>query len=181
MTNEIYLIADRIRSLHNVGSLFRTADAFGVSKLYLCGYTGTPPRKEITKVALGAEETVPWEKRGQTWKLVEELQARGVTVVALEIDPRVAREFISRSSRQSGGQAAHLPAGKAGKVPRYISLPEWRPKFPLALVVGNEVSGVSAGVLSRADAIVHIPMLGKKESLNVSVAAGIALYVVRYT
>lgn len=150
MHRAVYLITDRIRSLHNVGSLFRTADAFGVAKLYLCGYTATPPRKEISKVALGAEETVPWEKRTQTWKLVEELQAQGVYVVALE------------------------------KTKKSVAIDSWHPKFPLALVVGNEVNGVSAGVLSRADAIVHIPMLGQKESLNVSVAAGIALYAVRY-
>ena len=84
MLREIYLIVDRVRSLHNVGSLFRTADAFGVTKIYLCGYTGVPPRKEIAKVALGAENTVPWEKRGQPWKVVEELKAQGVQVVALE-------------------------------------------------------------------------------------------------
>jgi len=161
MHREVYLIADRIRSLHNVGSFFRTADAFGVSKLYLCGYTGTPPRKEISKVALGAEETVPWEKRTQTWKLVEELQKRGVCVVALEIDT------TARGVRPKGRQ-----------VPSF-RLDSLKLKFPVAIVVGNEVNGVSAGVLSRADAIVHIPMLGAKESLNVSVAAGIALYAVR--
>lgn len=170
---DIFVIADRIRSLYNVGSLFRTADAFGVAKLYLCGYTGTPPRKEITKVALGAEETVPWEKRGQTWKLVEELQGQGVHVVALEIDRfDVARGLVPRLPRHGGGQAAD-------KLPRYVALPDFRPKFPLALIVGNEVNGISRGVLARADAIVHIPMLGKKESLNVSVAAGIALYAAR--
>lgn len=147
---DIYLIADQIRSLHNVGSLFRTADAFNVKKLYLCGYTGTPPRKEITKVALGAEETVPWEKRVQTWKLVEELQAQGVYVVALE------------------------------QTSKAMTIIKWKPKFPVAIIVGNEVSGVSRGVLRRADAIVQIPMLGQKESLNVSVATGIALYAVRY-
>lgn len=165
MHKTVYLIADRIRSLHNVGSLFRSADAFGVAKIYLCGYTGAPPRREIAKVALGAEQTVPWEKRGPTWTVVEELKMREVQMVALEID-RVARGFMPR-------QAAH-------KVPRYISLPDWNPKFPLALIVGNEVNGVSPSVLRRADAIVHIPMLGQKESLNVSVAAGVALYAIRY-
>ena len=96
------VILNNIRSLHNVGSLFRTADAFGVSKLYLCGYTGTPPRKEITKVALGAEETVPWEKRGQTWKLVEELQKKGIMVVALEnLRRTVLRKSTGSHSRDS--------------------------------------------------------------------------------
>ncbi|MBI4135922.1 RNA methyltransferase [Candidatus Uhrbacteria bacterium] len=149
-SGEIYLIVDRVRSLHNVGSFFRTADAFGVSKIYLCGYTGTPPREEISKVALGAEKTMPWKKCGQTWKVVEELKKQGVYVVALEQTKRSA------------------PINK------------WKPRFPVAIVVGNEVNGVSPGVLARCDAIVHIPMLGQKESLNVSVATGVALYVLRY-
>ena len=159
---EVYLIADRIRSLHNVGSLFRSADVFGVAKLYLCGYTGIPPRKEIAKVALGAELTVPWEKRTQTWKLVEELQEQGVQVVALENISRTVLKY------------------QKGLSLKYRAITDWIPKFPLALIVGNEVSGVSRGVLARCDAIVHIPMLGQKESLNVSVAAGIALYHLRY-
>jgi len=157
----LYLILDRIRSLYNVGSLFRTADAFGVSKIYLCGYTGAPPRKEISKVALGAEQTVPWEKRGQTWKVVEELKNKGVHVVALEID---------RSARihpRLGG-----PEG-----PHYLNT--FHPRFPLALIVGNEVNGISRGVLDRVDKIIEISMLGEKESLNVVVAAGIALYHIR--
>ena len=170
MHRVIYLIVDRVRSLHNVGSLFRTADALGVAKIYLCGYTGAPPRPEIAKVALGAEKSVPWEKRAQTWKLVEELQAQGVQVVALEIDPQC--------------RVGACPRPRRGTRPRptraTTSICKWKPKFPVALVVGNEVNGVSGGVLARCDAVVHIPMLGAKESLNVSVAAGIALYAVRY-
>lgn len=159
MPQAVYLIADRIRSLHNVGSLFRTADAFGVAKLYLCGYTGTPPRKEIAKVALGAENVVPWEKRGQTWKIVEELQAQGIYVVALE---------QTKKSVPIQSLAFVVYRG------RKLSFKK------IAIVVGNEVNGISAGVLKRVDAIVHIPMLGQKESFNVSVAAGIALYALRY-
>lgn len=147
---EVYLILDRIRSLYNVGSLFRTADAFGVTKIYLCGYTGAPPRKEISKVALGAEKTVPWEKRGQTWKLIEELKEQGIYTVALE------------------------------QTKKSIAIKKWQPKFPVAMVVGNEVGGVSRGVLDRVDKIIEIPMLGAKESLNVVVATGVALYAVRY-
>lgn len=158
----IYLIADRIRSLYNVGSLFRTADAFGVTKIFLCGYTGTPPRREITKVALGAELSMPWEKIGQAWKVVEELQSQGVQVVALE--------NISRTVLKN----------RKGLSLKYHAINQWKPRFPLALVLGNEVKGVSPSVLRRADAIVRIPMLGKKESLNVSVAAGVALYAVKY-
>src|SRR3989338_1167353 len=90
MQSELYLILDNIRSLHNVGSMFRTADAFGVTKIYLCGYTGKPvdrlgkPVKEITKTALGAEHAVPWEYAKHTWRIVEALKDRGVHVVALE-------------------------------------------------------------------------------------------------
>lgn len=146
---DVYLIVDRIRSLYNVGSLFRTADAFAVKKIFLCGYTGIPPRKEISKVALGAEKIVPWEKRGQTWKLVEELKEQGIHTVALEQTKNAA------------------------------TIKKWKPKFPIAVVVGNEVGGVTRGVLERVDKVIEIPMLGAKESLNVSVAAGVVLYHLR--
>ena len=143
----LYLVADNIRSLYNVGALFRSGDAFGVEKLYLCGYTGTPPSKEIAKTALGAEVSVPWEHCRQVLPLLRRLRQAGVQVIALE---RVR-----------------------GSTP----LPKFRPRYPLALVVGNEVSGVSPAVRRFADDVVSIPMLGEKESLNVSVAAGIAMYV----
>ena len=158
---EVYLILDRLRSLYNVGSLFRTADAFGVKKIYLCGYTGAPPRKEISKVALGAERTVPWEKRGQTWKVVEELKNKGVRVVALE---NISRTVLKNSK---------------GLSLKYRVINQFHPRFPIALIVGNEVNGISHGTLARADVVVEIPMLGKKESLNVVVSAGIALYHLR--
>lgn len=172
MEKEIFLIADRIRSLYNVGSLFRTADAFRVSKLYLCGYTGAPPRREIAKVALGAEQAVPWEKRVQTWKAVEDLRARGVYVAVLEIGDG-GRRMLQHAHRDVTRRLK--PAATIS-----ISINKFHPHFPLALIVGNEVNGVSPSVLRRADAIVHIPMLGKKESLNVAVAAGVALYAIRY-
>ena len=149
-SREIYLIADRIRSMHNVGSLFRSADAFAVKKIFLCGYTAVPPRPEIAKVALGAEHTVPWQRELHAWRLIERLRRAGVMVVALE-------------------QTDHSP-----------SLASFTPRFPLALIVGNEISGISPTLMKRADVMVHIPMLGKKESLNVSVAAGIALFALRY-
>jgi len=142
----IYLIAQNIRSLYNVGSLFRCADIFGIDKIYLCGYTATPPRKEISKTALGAEQWVAWEKKWQTHTLIKELKANGVKIVALE---------TASASRP---------------------LPKFKPKFPLALVVGNEVKGISPKILQLADETVKIPMLGKKESLNVAIAAGIAMY-----
>lgn len=147
---KIVLIAANVRSLHNVGSFFRTGDVYGVSKIYLCGYTGAPPRAEISKVALGAEQWIPWEQRQATWRVVEELRSEGFQIVALE-------------------------AG-AGSTP----ISRFKPKYPLALILGNEVRGVTKEILKRSDAVVHLPMYGKKESLNVSVAAGIALAYLRY-
>lgn len=143
---EFFVICDNIRSLKNIGSIFRTADALGVSKVFLCGISGRPPHPKITKTALGAEKTVPFEYHKQTWRLVEKLQAQGVRVVALE---------------------QHKKA---------IDIFAYQPHFPLALVVGNEVKGVSPKVLTQADKIVFLPMRGAKESLNVSVAFGVAGY-----
>ena len=115
---EIYLIAQNIRSLFNVGALFRCADVFGAHKIYLCGYTGDPPRREITKTALGAEIWIPWEHFGQTHLLLKQLRRQGVRIVVLE----------------TGSDGTPLPALK--------------PTFPLALVVGNEVTGASPAAAS---------------------------------
>lgn len=147
---EIAVICQNIRSLHNVGSFFRTGDVYGVGKIYLCGYTGAPPREEISKVALGADRWIPWEHRHHTWQVVEELRAKGFQIVALE-------------------------SGKGS-----VSITEFAPKYPLALILGNEVRGVTKEILKRSDAVVDLPMYGRKESLNVSVAAGIALAYLRY-
>jgi len=144
---ELYVVCHNIRSLYNVGAIFRTADAAGVTKLFLCGYTGHPPRREISKVALGAEETVPWEHHYQTWRVLERLKSQGVKIVALE-----------------------------NRVEGSIDYRHVRPEFPLALLLGSEVAGLSAGLLRRSDAVIHIPMYGRKESLNVAVAFGIAVY-----
>ena len=146
----LVVVAHNIRSMANVGSLFRSADAFGVAKIFLCGYTGIPPRNEIAKVALGAETWIPWEHAKLTHRVVERLQREGYTVVALEC----TKQSVPLS---------RLPATKK-----------------IALIVGNEVQGVSKPILKRAEVVAHIPMLGKKESLNVGVAAGCALYAVRY-
>jgi len=140
------LIAHNIRSLHNVGSIFRSADAFGVERLYLTGFTGTPPRKEIAKVSLGSEDRVKWEHRDEILPLLEELKAQNVKIIALETSP-------------------------AGKTIQDVVLDD-----SVAVIVGNEVSGIEREVLDAADYIVEIPMPGQKRSLNVSVAAGIALY-----
>lgn len=143
---EFYVICDNIRSLENVGSIFRTADALGVTKIYLCGITGRPPNQKISKTALGAEKTVPFEYHKQTWRLIQELKAKKVFIVALEQSP---------------------------KSTLYTKL---KPKFPLALVIGNEVKGVSKKSLQLADEVIYLPMKGKKESLNVAVAFGVAGY-----
>lgn len=150
-TPTTYLIIHNVRSAHNVGSLLRTADGLGVTKVFLTGYTGAPidrfGRKDskIAKVSLGAEDSVPWEKRDVT-ELITELKKNRVAIVVLE-------------------QAPHA-------VPLY----DYHPRGALALVVGNEVDGVSSEVLELADTVVEIPMRGEKESLNVSNAGAIALY-----
>lgn len=146
MTRDIVLVLDNIRSLHNVGSMLRTADGFGVKKVILCGITGTPDRQAAQKVALGAEKSVPWERAPKTWAVVEQLKADGYSVIGLE--------------RCKGA----LPIEK------------FRPPAKVAVVVGNEVTGLTPSLRKRIDAIARIPMTGVKESYNVAVACGIALY-----
>ena len=149
MKKEIFVICHNIRSRHNVGSIFRTADAAGVSKIFLCGITPAPPHPNIEKVSLGAEKFVEWEKCGQAWKLLDNLKNEGFEIIALEQDKKAI-------------------AYNKFKLPKNAA--------KIALVVGNEVDGLPPAVLKRADKIIFIPMRGKKESLNVSVAFGIAVY-----
>ncbi|NTV44817.1 MAG: RNA methyltransferase [Candidatus Yonathbacteria bacterium] len=152
---ELSVILHNIRSVHNVGAIFRTADAVGVSHIYLTGYTPTPldrfgnPRKDIAKTALGAEKHIPWSAEKRIGKVIARLQKEGVGVVAVEQDRR------SLSYRE-------VPVGEK-----------------TCVVMGNEVRGLSKAVRDACDMIAEIPMKGKKESLNVSVAAGIALYAIR--
>ena len=152
---EVVLIAHDIRSAHNVGAILRTADGAGVTKMYLTGYTLAPStkkylltaaEKQIQKTALGAEQTVPWEKRTDITLLLSELKEAGFVCYALEQDTR--------------------------SIP-YTETPD---DAKVALVVGNEVSGVPEEILELCDAILEISMRGTKNSLNVSVATGIALY-----
>ena len=143
---QIHLVLNNIRSRENVGSIFRTADAAGVSKLYLCGITPIPPHEKISKTALGAETYVPWEYCKQTRRLLGKLKKERIHIVALE------------------------------KTQKSEDIFKFKPKFPLALVLGNEVKGLSPQILKYCDKKISIPMYGKKESLNVSVAAGVALY-----
>ena len=144
----IVLILDNIRSSHNVGSAFRTADAFGVDRLWLCGICATPPSAEIHKSALGAEDSVPWEHCGSTLDLVRELQASGYKVLCAE-------------------QTEHA-----------VQLQEFncKPGERYAIVFGNEVDGVQQEVVDTADGCLEIPQFGTKHSLNVSVSVGVVLW-----
>lgn len=147
---KIFLILDNIRSMENVGSIFRTADAAGVAKIYLCGITPKPPRKEIDKAALGAVDFVEWEYAENIKSLISNLKKNGVDIVALEQDKRSINytDFIPPKS----------------------------PNTLIALIVGNEISGISPETLDLCDTIIEIPMHGQKNSLNVAVATGIALF-----
>lgn len=145
------LLCHNVRSLWNVGSFFRTCDAFGVEKIHLTGYTPTPPRKEIAKTALGAEETIPWEHHDDPADAVKVLQEDAWTVVALELLPE-SRDIMT-----------------------------YKAPDKLCVVVGHELSGVPKEVIDRCDAVLQVPMQGKKESLNVAVATGIALYHFRHS
>ena len=145
--NPVTLVLHNIRSMWNVGAMFRSADAAGIEKIFITGYTATPPRKEIDKVALGAQETVPWEYCADPAEAVGKLKREGRRVFGLE---------IAENSRPYDG----LLSGD----------------FPLALIVGNEVDGIGDELLSLCDDVLEIPQYGTKHSLNVAVAAGIAMF-----
>jgi len=147
-----YLIIENVRSAYNVGAMFRTADGAGVAKIFLVGYTPTPidrfgrVQSEISKTSLGASETIAWESVDTSAAVIAELQAEGFTVVAIEQSP------VS------------------------ISLKDFVAPEQVAYIVGSEVTGVETKTLDAVDQVVEIPMLGAKESLNVSVAAGVVMY-----
>jgi len=143
----VAVLLDNIRSLYNVGSVFRTCDGARAARLYLAGHTPHPPRPEIDKTALGATATVPWEHHARATDAVAAARAAGYTICVLE------------------QTTAGIP---------YHALP--RSRFPVCLVVGNEVTGVSAEVIAAADLALEIPMYGAKHSLNAAVACGIALF-----
>ncbi len=142
------ILLDNIRSLLNVGAIFRTADGAGFSRVYLAGYTPTPPRHEITKTAIGAEDAVIWEYYEDPLAILVPFRQRGGIVVALEQSP------------ESIDYRAYSPPIDCD----------------ICLVVGNEIGGVRPEILQIADTVIHIPMLGVKQSLNVATAAGIAMY-----
>ena len=142
----VSVLLDNVRSLYNVGGFFRTMDSAACERLYLCGITGRPPKSAITKTALGSEETVPWQHHANAVELMEELRAKHYEIAAIET-------------------SVHA-----------VDLFDWRPNFPVCLLFGHEVDGLSPGLLERCDTHVRIPMLGRKHSLNVAVAGGVAIY-----
>ena len=144
----IIIVLDNIRSLNNIGSVFRTADAFLVEKIYLCGITATPHHKDIHKTALGATESVDWEYVPETIDLVEKLKTEGCHVVSVE------------------------QAENATQLNKYIPAKDEKQ----VLIFGNEVKGVAQNVVSASDEILEIPQFGTKHSLNISVSVGVVVW-----
>jgi 23S rRNA (guanosine2251-2'-O)-methyltransferase len=142
----VSILLDNVRSLYNVGSFFRTADAAGIERLYLCGITGRPPKKALSKTALGAEETVAWEHAWDPVPVIESLRDRGHEIAAIET------------------------------VPASVDLFDWTPRFPVCLMFGHEVDGLRSEASRLADTYIRIPMLGVKHSLNVATAGGVAMF-----
>jgi 23S rRNA (guanosine2251-2'-O)-methyltransferase len=146
--NPLVLVLDNVRSLHNVGATFRTADAFLIEKIYLCGITGTPPHREIEKTALGATQTVEWQHTATTLEAIESLESQGYTIVSVE------------QVEQS--------------IPLNQFIPEKDKKY--AFVFGNEVTGVEENIVGKSAFCVEIPQFGTKHSLNISVTVGIVCW-----
>lgn len=144
----IIVILDNVRSLNNIGSIFRTADAFLIEKIYLCGITATPPHKDIQKTALGATDTVDWQYAEDVLEVVKDLQQDRIKVYAVEQAEKAA--MLNEFSPQKGQK--------------------------YALVFGNEVKGVQQKVVSESDGVLEIPQMGSKHSLNISVSAGVVLW-----
>jgi len=144
----IILILDNVRSMHNVGSIFRSADAFLIEGLFLCGYTPQPPHRDIQKTALGATDTVSWHYYSTTREGIEAARQLGYRILAVE---------------QAAGSES-------------LEKLNWQENQKFALVLGNEVTGVAEEVFEYCDACVEIPQMGMKHSLNISVAAGIVLW-----
>lgn len=143
---QLSVLLNNIRSMHNVGSVFRTSDGAGIDHVYLCGYTPYPPRKEISKTALDADENVSWSYHLNVIDLIKKLKKENVEIVALE---------LTENS---------------------VDYREFKPSQNTCLILGHETEGVSEEILSLCDKVIKLPMRGKKESLNVSVAYGVAAY-----
>lgn len=146
----VYVVLNSIRSSYNVGSIFRTSDGAMIEKLFLCGYTPHPPKKEVLKTALGSQNSVAWEYHKDAKEVVNELKKSGVKICALELTDK--------------------------SVPYYNINSE---TFPICLIVGNEITGVSQDLIDLCDFSIEIPQYGIKQSLNVAVAYGIAVFDLR--
>jgi tRNA G18 (ribose-2'-O)-methylase SpoU len=142
----VAVLLDNVRSMYNVGAFFRTADAAGLEKLYLSGITAKPPKRAITKTALGAEETVPWEHDWDPLATAQAMRERGYELAAIET-------------------SVHA-----------VDLFDWQPRFPVCLIFGHEVEGIRPELAALCDTHVRIPMLGSKHSLNVATAGGVVIY-----
>jgi 23S rRNA (guanosine2251-2'-O)-methyltransferase len=145
-TLPVAVLLDNVRSMYNVGAFFRTADAAAVERLYLCGITARPPKSAISKTALGAEETVPWEHAWEPAPLLHGIRQRGYEIAAVET-------------------SVHA-----------VDLFDWAPRFPVCVVFGHEVEGIRPEVSALSDTHIRIPMLGTKHSLNVATAGGVVIY-----
>ena len=148
-----HALLDNVRSAWNVGAIFRTADGLGVQKIYLCGITPTPENSSVEKTALGATKSIPWTYERNTFEAAKKILSEGSHLWALEQDKRAIPVFDAYAIDNK----------------------------PITLIVGNEVSGVDPGLLDLCERIVYIPMLGRKRSLNVEVAFGVAISALRYT
>ena len=146
----VYVVLNSIRSNYNVGSIFRTSDGAMIEKLYLCGYTPCPPKKEVMKTALGSTESVKWEYVKDAKSVISEMKNKGIKVVALEL---TNASFLYHQIKQHD--------------------------FPICLIIGNEITGVSQELLDLCDSSIEIPQYGIKQSLNVAVAYGIAIFEMR--
>lgn len=142
----LVVLLDNVRSMYNIGAFFRAADGVGLEKLWLCGITAHPPKKAISKTALGAEETVGWEHNWEGVRVAEGLRRGGFEIAAIETSVEA------------------------------VDLFEWEPRFPVCVAFGHEVDGLRPELLGMADAHVRIPMLGQKKSLNVATAGGVVMY-----
>jgi len=142
----VRVLLDNVRSMYNTGAFFRTADAAGVEKLLLTGITPQPPKSQITKTALGAEEIVPWEHSWDAEQVIRDLRTQDYEIAAIETSPHA------------------------------VDLFDWKPRFPVCLVFGHETDGIRPELLELCDTHVRIPMLGRKHSLNVATAGGVMLF-----
>ncbi|MDX1535873.1 MAG: RNA methyltransferase [Candidatus Spechtbacterales bacterium] len=154
------VVLHNIRSMHNVGAIFRTSDAAGIEKIYLCGFTPSPldefgkVRVQVHKVALGAEKYVDWEKHDKTYALLDQLKEDGHKIYAVELSDNSIPYYKEKLTKEDKDKAV--------------------------IVLGHELEGLSPAILKRADKVIEIPMMGKKHSLNVSVAFGVIVYGMLY-